>query len=483
MPIEWTGLSPELLVPLDREAGEPLRTQLERGLREAIRTGRLAAGERLPSTRELARALSVSRGLVVDCFDQLQAEGYLLSRGGSATRVAPTAVVEEEPPGPEPGPVPWRLDVDFVPATPELSSFPRTDWAWAVREVCRDAPTAAFGYGGARGEERLRTVLAAYLSRVRGASVRADRVVVCNGFSQGLVLALTALGEAGVRTVGFEDPGYDETGRVASGLARVEMVPVPVDEQGLRVDALAESGAGAVVVTPAHQWPTGVVLSPARRLELVQWASERDGYVIEDDYDAEFRYDHDPVGAVQGLAPDRVVLVGTVSKSLAPAVRLGWTVAPAALVDRIGELKLHHDRGSSGLEQLVLARLLESGRFDRHLRRMRKVYAGKRHALLGALAEHAPGARLTGLAAGFHAVLDLPAGAEEDAVVAEAARRKVGLYGMGPYRMISPPTPSIGAGADERDPHEDIQQLVLGFGTLSERQIRHGIATVGDLLR
>ena len=185
MPIEWTGLSPELLVPLDRDADEPLRAQLERGLREAIRTGRLAAGERLPSTRELARALSLSRGLVVDCFDQLQAEGYLISRGGSATRVAPTAVAEQEVEEAQPEPAPPRHDVDFLPATPELASFPRSDWAWAVREVCRDAPTAAFGYGGARGEERLRTVLAAYLSRVRGAAARADRIVVCNGFSQG----------------------------------------------------------------------------------------------------------------------------------------------------------------------------------------------------------------------------------------------------------------------------------------------------------
>ena len=468
MPIEWTGLSPELILPLDRDADEPLRAQLERGLRTAIRTGRLAAGERLPSTRELARALSLSRGLVVDCFDQLQAEGYLISRGGSATRVAPTVVAEQEVEEAQPEPAPPRHDVDFLPATPELASFPRSDWAWAVREVCRDTPTAAFGYGGPRGEERLRTVLAAYLSRVRAAAARADRIVVCNGFSQGLVLTLSALREAGVRVVAFESPGYDETGRVASAIARVEIVPVPVDEQGVRVDALARSGARAVVVTPAHQWPTGVVLSPARRLELVRWAGEHDGYVVEDDYDAEFRYDHDPVGAVQGLAPDRVVLIGTVSKSLAPAVRLGWMVAPAALVDRIGELKLHHDRGSSGLEQLVLARLLESGRFDRHLRRMRKVYAGKRDALVEALTEHAPTARLTGLAAGFHAVLDLPPGADEAAVVAEAARRKIGLYGMNPYRTGS---------------YKTLPQLVIGFGTLSERQIRQGIATIGDLLR
>ena len=471
MAIEWTGLSPELLVPLDRESDDPLRAQLERGLREAIRTGRLVAGERLPSSRELAAALHVSRGLVVDCFDQLRAEGYLVSRGGSATRVASTAVTEDDRVGErdfEPVPVAPALDVDFLPATPELSSVPRGDWAWAVREVCRDAPTAAFGYGGARGEEQLRTVLAAYLSRVRGAAARADRIVVCNGFSQGLVLTLTALAESGVTTVAFEDPGYDETGRVASALARVEMVPVPVDEQGVRVDALEVTGAQAVVLTPAHQWPTGVVLSPARRLELVRWAAERGGFVVEDDYDAEFRYDHDPVGSVQGLGPDRVVLIGTVSKSLAPAVRLGWVVAPQALVDRIAELKLHHDRGSSGLEQLVLARLLESGRFDRHLRRMRKVYAGKRDALVAALAQHAPRARLTGLAAGFHAVLHLPAHADEAHVVAAAADRGVGLYGMSSYRTSRSPDPP---------------QLVLGFGTLSERAIREGIATVADLLR
>jgi GntR family transcriptional regulator/MocR family aminotransferase len=481
--IEWTGLSPELLLPLDRGAEEPLRTQLERGLREAIRSGRLAANERLPSTRELARSLSVSRGLVVDCFDQLQAEGYLVSRGGSATRVAATAVVDAGPAEPAAEPVAPAPEIDFVPATPELGSFPRADWAWAVREVCRDAPSVSFGYGGGRGEERLRTVLAAYLSRVRGAAARADRIVVCNGFSQGLVLTLSALAEAGVRTVAFESPGYDETGRVASGLAGVGMVPVPVDEDGLRVDALAASGARAVVVTPAHQWPTGVVMSPERRLELVRWAAEQDGFVVEDDYDAEFRYDHDPVGAVQGLAPDRVVHIGTVSKSLAPAVRLGWVVAPAALVDRIGELKLHHDRGSSGLEQLVLARLMESGRFDRHLRRMRKVYAGKRDALVEALSQHAPAARLSGLAAGFHAVLALPAGSDEDGVVAEAAGRGIGLYGMGPYRTVSSGTVPHGMVSYETVPHENVPQLVIGFGTLSERQVREGIARVGDLLR
>ena len=466
MAIEWTGLSPELLVPLDRGAPEALRTQLEGGLREAIRSGRLRPDERLPSSRELARALGVSRGLVVDCFDQLQAEGYLVARPGSATRVAGSARAPAPAPR-RPAPAAPVLEVDFLPAVPDLAGFPRGDWAWAVREACREAPTAAFDYGDPRGSEVLRTILAGYLGRVRGAAADADRIVVCTGFAQGLHLALTALTRHGVRRVGFEDPGYDESGHIAAGLAGVELVAVPVDDEGIRVDALAASGVGAVVLTPAHQWPTGVVLSPGRRLALGEWATATGSWIVEDDYDAEFRYDRDPVGALQGLAPDRVLHIGTASKSLAPAVRLGWILCPAELVGEVGELKGRTDRGSPGLDQLTLARLIESGRFDRHLRRMRAVYAGKRAALVEALAAHAPGIRLSGLAAGFHAVAHLPPGADEAAVVAAARDRSVGLYGIS---------------ANRADKATDPPQLVLGFGNLSERAVRAGIATVADLL-
>jgi GntR family transcriptional regulator/MocR family aminotransferase len=465
--VEWTGSGPELLVPLDRAAPVPLRTQVEGGLRDAIRTGRLRAGERLPSTRELARGLGVSRGLVVDCFDQLQAEGYLVARPGSATRVAPGARAVPAAPR-TPPPAAERLTVDFLPAVPDLGSFPRTDWAWAVREACRYAPNALFDYGDPRGLEALRAVLAGYLGRVRGAAADADRIIVSTGFSQGLNLALSALARRGVRRVGFEDPGYDESGRVAAALAGVDVVPVPVDGQGVRVDALAATGVEAVVLTPAHQWPTGVVLSPGRRHALAGWAASRGAWVVEDDYDAEFRYDKDPVGALQGLAPDRVVHIGTVSKSLAPALRLGWVLCPPELVDPIAELKSHNDRGSPGLEQLALATLIESGRYDRHLRRMRGVYAAKRDALVGALAELAPSVAVSGLAAGFHAVAHLPAGADEARVIAAARRRGVGLHGMRENR------------ADRR---ADPPQLVLGFGNLAERAIRGGVEAVADLLR
>jgi GntR family transcriptional regulator / MocR family aminotransferase len=466
VPAEWTGLSPELLVALDRNAPEALRTQLETGLRDAIRAGRLGPDERLPSTRELARALGVSRGLVVECFDQLQAEGYLVTRAGSAARVAASARAAPQPPRRAVQPA-ARPDVDFVPAVPDLGSFPRTDWASAMREVCRQAPTPAFDYGDPRGSEVLRAVLAGYLGRVRGAAADADRIVVCTGFSQGLFLALSALARRGVRRVGFEDPGYDETGHHAAGLAGVQVVPVPIDEHGIRVDELGATGVDAVVLTPAHQWPTGVVLSPQRRQALADWAAHAGAWVVEDDYDAEFRYDREPVGAVQGLAPDRVVYIGTASKSLAPAMRLGWILCPAELVEVIGELKNRSDHGSPALEQLALAGLIESGRFDRHLRRMRSVYALKRAALLDALAAHAPSVTVTGLAAGFHAVAHLQDGLDEAHVIAGARDRSVGLYGMSMNRA---------------DKAVDPPQLILGFGNLSERAIRAGIETVADLL-
>ncbi|HET6214424.1 MAG TPA: PLP-dependent aminotransferase family protein [Micromonosporaceae bacterium] len=463
MTIEWAGLSPALLLPLDRDHAEPLRAQLEGHLRDAIRSGRLQVGERLPSSRELARDLGVSRGLVQECYGQLQAEGYLSSRVGSATRVATAGQVPANRPAPAPAPV--RLTVDFRSGVPDLASFPRDDWMWATRETCRTAPTAIFGYGDPRGSTALRGVLASYLRRVRGAAADPDRIVVCTGFAQGLNLVLRVLARHGVRRVGFEDPGYDSTN--AASWAGLEAVPVPVDDRGIDVDALAATGARAVVLTPAHQWPTGVVLAPERRQALVAWADKAQAVIIEDDYDAEFRYDREPVGALQGLAPDRVAALGTVSKSLAPAVRLGWILCPSSLAADIADEKRLNDLGSPGLDQLTLAALIESGRYDRHLRRMRAEYARRREALVDALRRHAPGIALTGLAAGFHAVAHLPDGHDEQAVVAAAQQRAIGLYGMSAHRSSGVSRPA---------------QLVLGFGNLNERAIAAGIAAVGDLL-
>ncbi len=471
MAIQWSGFGPELLLRLDRGRGQPLRSQLETGIRDAIRNGRLAGGERLPSSRELARELGVSRGLVQDCYSQLLAEGYLTSQAGSATRVAATARPAAARRSPEPVPVP-RLIADFRSGVPDLASFPRGDWVWATREACRSVATPDLDYGDPRGSAELRQVLAAYLRRVRAAAADHDRIVVCTGFAQGLNLVLRALVRLGIRRAALEDPGHgdlaaSDTARAARAVG-ADVVHVPVDDLGLDVAALEASGARVVVVTPAHQAPTGVVLAAKRRHALVEWAARNDGFVIEDDYDSEFRYDREPVGMLQGLAPDRVFAIGTVSKSLAPAVRLGWVLVPPSLVDAVAVEKRVSDRGSSGLDQLAVAALLTSGRYDRHLRHMRAVYARRRGVLIGSLARHAPRVRLTGLAAGFHAVAHLPDSADEQAVVTAARQRSVGLYGMGPQRAAAAAGPP---------------QLVFGFGNVSERAVESGIAAVADLLR
>jgi GntR family transcriptional regulator/MocR family aminotransferase len=316
---------------------------------------------------------------------------------------------------------------------PDLSLVPREDWAWAIREVCRSIPNSAFDYGDPIGDQSLREVLAAYLRRVRAAAATADHLVICAGMAQALGLALRALADYGIHTLAFEDPGAG-TSTTEQAAAGMTAVPVAVDQDGLDVAALERSGARAVLVTPAHQWPTGVVLAGHRRQQLIAWARQHDGIIIEDDYDAEFRYDRDPVGSLQGLAPDCVINLGTVSKSLAPTLRLGWLIAPTRLLGTLARGKRVADRGSPGLDQLALATLIETDRYNRHLRRMRVEYARRREILLGAAARHAPSLRVTGLAAGFHAVLHLPPGADENQVIDEASRRGVGLYGMAAMR-------------------------------------------------
>ncbi len=459
MAVQWAGWSPGVLIRLDR--ARPLRAQLESGLRDAIRTGRLSPGERLPSSRVLAAQLGVSRGLVQEAFAQLGAEGYLTTRGGSATRVADVPAAPLPPAEPLSSRAAPSLLADFRAGVPDLASFPRSDWMWAQREAAKTASTGDLGYGDPRGAAELRVVLAGYLRRVRGASADPKDLVICSGFAQGLILALHA---TGVHRVAFEDPGYDADLLAAADWLGLETVPVPVDDQGVDVEALRASRAGAVVLTPAHQWPTGVVLSPARR----QAVATTGQFIVEDDYDAEFRYDRDPVGVLQGLAGDRVLLSGTMSKSLAPGIRLGWVLCPPALTEKVTALKSVLDRGSPHLDQLALAALLRSGRYDRHLRRMRTVYAARRATLVNALAANAPTVRLSGLDAGFHAIAHLPDHLSEAEVIAGAHARGVALHGMSSHRSDGAASPP---------------QLVLGFGNVPEHIIRETIPLIADLLR
>jgi GntR family transcriptional regulator/MocR family aminotransferase len=399
----------------------------------------------------------------------LLAEGYLVAQGGSATRVAtlPRSRPATASPAPVAAPAP-RPIVAFSSGVPDLGSAPRDDWAWAVREACRLVPNQAWDYGDPAGDSHLRDVVAGYLRRVRAADTTAANTVICAGFQQGLTLVLEALSAAGVTRVAHETPGSWGTIERAARAAGLAAVPVPVDEQGIVVDELASSGAGAVVLTPAHQWPTGVVLSAERRRALMEWATETDAVVIEDEYDAEFRYDREPVGSLQGLSPDRVIILGTVSKSLAPALRLGWAVVPDRLVAAVIAAKQLADRGNPGLDQAALALLIESGRYDRHLRRMRAEYSRRRDALVRALGHAAPELRVSGLSAGIHAVVHLPDAVSEPDLVRRARERGLVLEGMSlfsPEHVTDPP------------------RLVIGFGNTPVESIEEGVRMLAELLQ
>jgi GntR family transcriptional regulator / MocR family aminotransferase len=455
-----TSDGPELLIRLREDAyGGPRRAQLEGRLRELVRDGTLAAGTRLPSSRALAGDLEVSRRLVVEAYAQLLAEGYLVSRSGAGTYVAATAGASE-PVTPQP---PERtLSFDFFPGAPDLGSFPRSLWLRTMREVLASTPAKAFAYPDARGAPELRRALAAYLRRVRGVVVDTDSIVVCSGATQGLALLGRALAHQGVSAIAVEDPGLPPH-RAVLAYAGLEVRGVPVDEDGLEVHAL---DAPAVLTTPAHQCPTGVVLSPGRRAALIDWA-RAGGLVIEDDYDAEFRYDRAPLGALQGLAPDRVVYLGTASKTLAPGLRLGWLVLPPSLVEGVVAAKLLDDLGSPTIEQLVLARLIDTAAYDRHLRKARRRNRDRRDALIEVVARQLPGARISGISAGLHALVRLPRAVDAKRLLERAAERSVGVYPLSMHMM---------------EPARETDALVLGYAGLSEPAIEEGIRRLAEVL-
>ncbi|MFI7628906.1 MocR-like pyridoxine biosynthesis transcription factor PdxR [Microbispora rosea] len=422
----------DLHLVVDRAAGG-LAGQIARELREAVRSGRLVPGARLPATRDLARDLGLSRGVVVEAYEQLAAEGFLESRTGAGTRVAARVAAgagrQAAPERPEDRRDNCWPHYGHRPTSPDLGLFPRQAWLAAVRHVLATLPNDGLDYGDPGGVPALRRELAAYLGRVRAADASPDDVVVVTGVAQGLSLVVQALVRDRGRGIvlAVEDP---TSARQLPLLRRAgaDVVPVPVDGEGIIVGALP-GDADAVVVTPAHQYPTGVVLSPARRAALVDWAARTGALVLEDDYDAEFRFDRDPVGCLQGLAPDRVVLAGSVSKALAPGLRLGWIAAPPRVARAVRLARGELDLGSPVIDQYVLAHLIESGTYDRHLRRMRREYRWRRDALAGALAEHLPWLTVRGISAGLHLYAEVNAADAADAEdggdpsgLAEAAR-------------------------------------------------------------
>jgi GntR family transcriptional regulator/MocR family aminotransferase len=413
--------------------GPGLRAGFTDVLRDAVRTGRLAPGSRLPSSRSLAADLGVARNTVADSYAELVAEGWLTAQQGSGTRVAKRAEPRKTTPAaPPPKPAQRRPTYGLRPGAPDLAEFPRAQWLAAARRALTAAPHDAFGYGDALGRIELRTALADYLARARGVYAEPERIVICSGFHHGLMLIAQALKARRVRSVAVESYGLDLYRDLLTD-AGLRIPPLYVDEDGARTADLANlRGVGAVLLTPAHQYPTGVALSPERRTAAVDWARATGGLVLEDDYDGEFRYDRQPVGALQGLDPDHVAYFGTASKSLAPGLRVAWMVLPKELVPEIMAAKRGVD-WSSALEQLTLAEFITSGAYDRHVRAMRLHYRRRRDQLVTTLAQRAPDVRVTGMAAGLQAVLELPRGTEHS-VVQAAARQGLAVSGMTEFR-------------------------------------------------
>ena len=475
------------------------RAALEGALRDAIRSGRLRPGTALPSSRALAQDLGIARNTIAEAYGQLVAEGWLAARHGSGTWVAERA----GPPPPRTLPAAQRAGrgarYDLRPGAPDLTLFPRPAWLAAARRGLAAAPARDLGYADPRGLEVLRVAIAEYVARARGVITAPDRIVVCAGFAQGLELLCETLRDRGVRSLAVEAYGHSGHRGIAVA-AGMRLTWLPVDELGADVAALAPGSSasgssapgssapgssalgssasgfrrlararvGAALLTPAHQFPLGVALAPARRRQVVDWATQVGGLVIEDDYDGEFRYDRQAVGALQALAPEHVVYAGTASKSLVPGLRLSWLALPGGLAAEVAERKRVAGRLSSSLDQLALAEFIRSGGYDRQVRRARLAYRQRRDRLVSALAREVPAVQVTGIAAGLHVLVRLPAGLAEADIVARATGRGLALQGLGSCR----------GGEQELGP-----ALIVGYATPPAHAFSAAVARLCAVLR
>jgi GntR family transcriptional regulator/MocR family aminotransferase len=454
--------------------GPRVRRSLTDALRDAVRSGRLTPGSRLPASRALAADLGIARSTVSECYAELVAEGWFTAQQGSGTRVA-----SRVPTGTEPRATAAATAVapntirGLAPGASDFADFPRQLWLTAARRALSAAPYSAFGYGDPAGHPQLRAALGEYLSRVRGVSAHPDRIVICSGFHHGLALVAQALVANGTTAVAVESYGLDLYRQLLQD-AGLAIPAVRVDEQGARTARLSEVSAGAVLLTPAHQFPTGVALSAERRGAAIDWARSTGGFVLEDDYDGEFRYDRAPIGALQSLDPERVIYFGTSSKSLAPALRIGWMVVPEAILPAVLEAKGRVEVVSV-LDQLTLAEFIDSGLFDRHIRSRRNNYRRRRDRLIDALAQHVPQASVRGMAAGLQVLLQLPPGTEA-AVVSAATSHGLAVSGLAEFRYDG----------TEFD-GESTDGLVVNFSAISDstwdRALELLIDAVGDGIR
>ncbi|MFJ8212069.1 PLP-dependent aminotransferase family protein [Streptomyces sp. NPDC096033] len=463
-----TNRASGLLIELSEDGGS-LYERLTSGIRTAIVEGRLGPGHLLPPSRALAAELGCSRWVVNEAYTQLAAEGQLQTRQGSGTRVTahPTRPNPDRAPTTRRAPSALPVVADLRPGTPDVAAFPAPGWTRSLHHVLAGADWEPSVFPQAAGAQRLREVVAAHLSRVRGLAVEADEVLITCGTSHGVSLVARVLAARGVPHLAVEDPGWPRLHRVAAA-AGLPTVPVAVDAEGLDVEALTRTDARAVLCAPAHQFPTGAALSPARRRALLAWAVQRSSVIVEDDYDAEFRYDRRPVGALAGLDRNLVVYLGSVSKTLHPGLRLGWMVPPPALRQPLLDALDAAAAGPSTLDQLTFARLAGTGGYDKHLRRVRKTYRARRDALVTALGSHAvirDCGPVRGIAAGLHLLVPLPPGLDDHMIVEHLADRGIATAALSGYTARRQPP-----------------ALVIGYGRLAPSRAQWAAEQIAEVL-
>jgi GntR family transcriptional regulator/MocR family aminotransferase len=453
----------DVLLDLRAVGTGTLNERLKRALRTAIRSGRLATGSTLPSSRALAVDLGCSRWAVTEAYAQLTAEGYLEARTGSGTRVCwvDTAhAVDVRAPRPSPP----SVRMDLAPGLPDLRAFPRARWAEALRTVTANAAFTDLGYSEPFGHHELRNVLVDYLQRSRAATASGAQLMVTTSTTSGVRRLCQALASVGHRSMAVEDPGWPRLGDAVRE-AGLQPVPVGVDDQGMRVaDLDAHPGTRAVLTAPAHQFPRGVVLTAERRAALLRWAHRVNGLILEDDYDSEFRYDRPPVSTLQGMDPRHVVLLGSLSKTLSPALRIGWMLLPSRWADMLRRSETTPSLPPT-LDQLAFARLLTTGAYDRHLRKRRRVFRIRRDLLAAELGRRLPGCEVSGAAAGLHLMVHLPAGVHTAALVREAERRGVHVVDLDRYTFSGSGPPA----------------LVLGYGNITDALIPEAASVLADI--
>ena len=463
-------------------------------LRSAISTGHLPVGTRLPATRTLATDLGISRGVVTETYQRLTEDGHVAGRGRSGTVVVAAPGVDRTtgrtrlrtsarpPAAPDvegnsadtscrsvPNLRDAGLDIfdnlreqpsriDLTPGVPDLAAFPRSAWLRAERAVLADLASTEFGYGDPAGTPTLRRAIAAWLAQYRGIAAEPEDLIVVAGVAQAIGLVAQMLDQHDVHAIAVEDPGSLGSRQHLQNWG-MRTPPIPVDDRGLRVDVLRESGASVVMATPAHHFPTGVVLDGERRRELIRWAADG-GLIIEDDYDAEHRYDRPPVPALRAMLPDQVIYTGSVSKLLAPALRIGWMLAPRRYQEELIARKRLADLGNASLPQLILAHLMESGELERQLRFLRRRHRVRRDAMVTAIRDHLPEATIHGAAAGLHLTITFETG-DDTALAAAALDAGVKTHPLSWHCQL---------------PHPP--GLVLGYAARHPTEITEAIATI-----